>query len=211
MFSQCDAVDEVAKIQGAVDACRTRREVLECRPPVGPCNPTTGPGCSSAMASVYSPVLLPGYGASTETSQPRGAASVRDSVSVYLLTREEMRQCLGCTVCHHQYLWPWPPLTLHPPPIVPPGSTAAHTHLRLQFLPPGEDLGGLTAWRRPFTVENLLAPQDIWPLHLPSHVPSHMSAHLSTNTPTNGRLYHYNFSFLSHSNSTLVVNIKRGP
>lgn len=143
-------------------------------------------GCSNAGAPACSPVGRPrlgDYGGSAET-RPRGdALSIRDSVNVYLLAREEVRQCLECAGCNHQYMWPWPPLPLHPPPFLPPATSAA-THLRLQLLPSGQDWAGLAAWHQGFTVESLLAPRDAWPLHLPPHFTPHLPTPLTPHLPT---------------------------
>ncbi|KAG7160169.1 Homeobox protein goosecoid-like 1 [Homarus americanus] len=174
MFTQCEGDSKLVKVKDIIDE-RPSRQVLECHP--------QGPGSDSVMSSVCSPMVTPDYGLATGTRPPPGGPdSLRDSVNVYLLSREELRQCLECAGCHHQYLWPWPPLSLHPPPILPP-TTAAATHLRLQLLPPGHDWGGLAAWHRGFTVDSLLTPRDAWPLHLPPHLSSHLPAHLSPHLP----------------------------
>ncbi|XP_071534035.1 uncharacterized protein [Panulirus ornatus] len=186
--------DPEAKGRDAVSSWSAVRQVLECHPS---CNPGAAPGCSSAMASsVCSPgVVAGGYDAS-----PGGegvaldAASLRESVSVYLLSQEQIRQCLGCPTCPTCPTWPWPPpltaaLHHHHQPLLPTVNNApAHTHLRLQLLPP---FGEWRSWRLPLSMDGLHpAPRDIWPApHLlaPHLLAPHLpSPHLSPHSATNG-------------------------
>lgn len=171
MYSPCEA-DQVVK-QDALPVC----------------GPATAP---PSLPSGCSPVLvpaMPGY-VGMPQEVPQVGTSVNDSVDVYLLSREQLRRCLECTLCHHQYLWPWHPLALHPaPPILTPAAAAAAaTHLRFQLLSPDDDRASLSTWRRGFSVDSLLAPRDIWPLHLPPHLPPHIPTQPSLHTPSNGMI-----------------------
>lgn len=159
------------------------------------------------------PLHSHGCGRSERLSHFPEGLGIRDPLNVYLLSRARLRQCLECSGCLHQYLWPLPPVLHDPALLLSPGSPsllsptsmlasdsrAMQSHdstgvcgspervapLRLHLLrPPGaEEWRRLATWRRGFTVESLLAPRDTWPQHLSSALAPHLTQHLTAHTP----------------------------